>query len=712
MFSDPLFRDPSSLVSTSSVPVSASFSPSLCIADPSFEVSQLTLLLSKFFVDLDITIDSSVVLSRIAAASVFYNPVNAESAALAAANGFRLPSDIVLRDSFDFSRTSSLVDLVQDRQQLFRHDRFNSDRCRLFMEDPEYATLMDIAVNGAYVPVPSIFRETTSPPRFRPVHARLQSVFERHAFDLSESGTVLLLNSSLLDSVPLHYSSLHWTVKPGKALGRLLGDLSNSEISDSALNTDETRLELEGRYGSLYHPTIVDFIDYIFMAIDKWGLANITFFKEDIANAFAQFPFDPSCTRHLAFQLSTNVTMIYLYGMFGWTGAPFVFGVFSRALLRLIQPIICSFLVIYVDDFMAVGPSYNILRDKQTVIESVRSVFGPSAINEAKSIPPSRQMEFIGWFLDLDSFTVRPNDKGILKLAVAFFHSSPFGRKSIPLVQWEKLASLATRYSTMLVAMRPFVQPFMIRTSRKSGFARPNSAAKVSMIVWRMVSIFLLSDKNLFSVPLCSVRSLKPVPRVTLITDASPLGAGLAVYDYSLNTCIFHFSYRFPFNTIESEFQNSREFLALLISCIVLCFKGYKDTPIHWIGDNMSSLSWIEKNMVSSSSSQASFLAFTWILLGSRNQIVSSAHRAGVDMGDIDGLSRFMDTSFSAETAVDPSVTLILDPIISLCDPSLLTSSRSILDRLTSIISLCRNIVFRPVLLRDSTHTSIGPVFN
>jgi hypothetical protein len=263
---------------------------------------------------------------------------------------------------------------------------------------------------------------------------------------------------------------------------------------------------------------------------------------------------------------------------------------------------------------MAVGPIDKILRDKEIVIDSVRSVFGPSSINEAKSIPPSRQMDSIGWFLDLDSFTVRPNDKGILKLAVSFFHSSPFGKKSIPLVQREKLASLSTRYSVMLVAMRPFVQPFyaMIRISRSSGFARPNSLAKVSMIVWRMVSIFLLSDKTLFSVPLCSVRSLKPVPLLTLITDASPLGAGLAMYDYSLNVCIFHFSYRFPFVTIESEYQNSREFIALLVSCIVLCFKGYKDTPIHWIGDNMSSLSWVEKDMVSSSSSQASFLAFTW----------------------------------------------------------------------------------------------------
>jgi hypothetical protein len=220
--------------------------------------------------------------------------------------------------------------------------------------------------------------------------------------------------------------------------------------------------------------------------------------------------------------------MIYLVGMFGWTGSPFVFGVFSRAFQRQCEARITGKLEVYVDDFMAASPAVSARDDQLVTQQFVRLACGPKAINVSKSLPPARTAEFIGWFIDLNLASLRPNDKGIRKLVVSFFGCQ--FHKPLPLQDYQVLASLACRYSQGLIGLRPFVQPLYVMTrgwSSNQARKRPISSAKLAIVVWRTVALILLRNPSRLAIPLVNFTRDPESWTHYIISDAGPLALGL-----------------------------------------------------------------------------------------------------------------------------------------------------------------------------------------
>jgi hypothetical protein len=601
-----------------------------------------------------------------------YSTSATEAAAEADANHFELPPEVLSRDTDALHAVASLSDLVRSRQLDSAASRFNPQRCRdCFSQDPEFSTLMAIATEGARIDVSPTFVRQSVPDPPRQITRRIPHTILKHACKLWSSGNALILPLTDVQHLNPHFNNIHWCPKPGAPAGRFLGDCSNRQSGD-VLNSREAKTAIIERYGDLRHPTIVDLVRLIFRVADKaGGLDKIKLWKEDISGAFSQYNHYPEEVILLSFQITLLLVLIYLVGMFGWTGSPFVFAVFSRAFSRQANATIAGELEVYVDDFMAASPSDKAAADQQTTQRLVVNAFGPDGINLSKSVLPSRCTDFIGWLIDLDLKSVRPNQKGIEKIVMAFFSFDMDAAH--PLRTYQVLASLACRYSRGIIGMRPFVQPLyaMTRGFHRSDSRRSaTSPVKLTIGVWRAVGLALLDQPSSLAVPLSSLIRDPSSWEFYIISDAGPFGLGLAIYSRTEEKCLAHISYRLPFDASDPKFQNAREFQGLILGHIVLHHLGIRHKHIQWRGDNVAALSWARKESCRSSATQASFLLYSWISILSGNQLVRADHQAGTSMGDIDSLSRFYETQFSEDTNVSPDLQG-LDEVFSLCDPTL-----------------------------------------
>ena len=592
-----------------------------------------------------------------------------------AVTDFRLPPDVFTRDATDLLRKESLSDLIQERQIYRAPSRFNADRCRkVFINDPEFDILMEIASSGVRIDTDESFACCSNPDATRQIETRLPNTLAFHAFELWRTGAVLLLPRTILNPYKPHYSNVHWVPKPGLDIGRFLGDCSNREVG-SPLNSRLAKDLIKDRFGTIEHPTIAELVNMIVQFADlHGGLSNVVLWKEDIAGAFGQYNHRASDCHLLSFPIAPDLAMVYMCGMFGWTGSPYAFGPFSRAFKRQCNLRIHGRMDVYVDDFMGVSTVANGDRDQELAQQLIVDAFGPGGINLAKSTPPVRWTELIGWTVDLDLGTLRPNPKGIEKLALAFFSINIDEKQSLHSLQ--VLASLACRYSQGLRGMRSFVQPLYVLTRgwhRKLHRKSLTSSSKLAIVMWRSVTLILLSDPTFLAVPLSTFRTTSVEDwQFFIISDAGPEALGVAVYDRSYH-CLAHTSFKLPFHATESRYQNAREFQGLLLGELVLCWLGINHARIEWRGDNMSELSWARRDMCTSSTAQVSFLAHSWLNILSDNEIVSVVHQAGTTMGDIDGLSRFRVTQFEAITDVTAHLRTASELFV-LCDP---TANRS-----------------------------------
>lgn len=609
---------------------------------------------------------------RVASCIAEFAPTKAVTEAVTAAQGFAFPPAVYTRDAETFIHLGdSLEAVVAAQHESARHSRFNSQRCHsLLQDDPEYSVLLTMATHGVPIDVTQEFQPCRVPPPRRHLHTQLLNVYRSHAFQLWSAGHALLLPSALLSNTLLHYNPAHWTSKPGKPLGRFLCDCSNG-VATSVLNSDHLKPSFSRRFGELHHPTISDIVSMIIHVSEReGGLHNLLLWKEDIAGAFSHFNYAANDAHLLAIQIDDEFTMVHTTGMFGWSGSPYAFGPISRALQRLVEKSIAGGVRVYVDDFMGVS-HHKVAQDEQRICqEKITALLGSNAVNVLKSLPPARAADFIGWYIDLESASIRPNDRGIRKLTAVFFGHNFSKHVKHPIVIYQKLASLASRYSAALLAMRPFVHPFFALTSGK-GPRACSSECRLAILVWRTVILSLLSNPGGFCVPLSAMCEPGVHSSWNIISDAGPHGLGVALYQgNSWNESGWYASYRLPFDASSPDYQNAREFLGLLYGLLLCIHANLNHTTITWYGDNKSSLAWVRKGRSSSRFAQLAYYALTWLCLHLNIEICSTVHVAGTLMGDIDSLSRFKPHSLSNARDASQYVLHNAEQLLRLCDPT------------------------------------------
>ena len=581
-----------------------------------------------------------------------------------------------------------LIWLVQAAQLSKSPGRFNESRCRdVFSEDPEFPTLLALATVGATVPISDDFVIQETPEPLRKLHLRLGNCIPQHALKLWESGKALLFRIAQLPSqLMLHFNNSHWTSKPLTDEGRYLFDCANI-ANGSTINSDESFFIAENLYMPLKHPTILSILrSAVELALSlNCPLSDLRLWKDDIKGAFGQFNFDPHSCYLMATQIAVGIVMIYISGCFGYHACPLIFGVFSRAITRVLTRLCSGSVYVYVDDLIGFSHMSAAVEDQKIAQEVIIRTFGPNSLAE-KSLLPCQSGEILGWTVDLIRELIRPNDKAIRKLMFAFF-TVDLEAEKWPLRQCQMLASLAERYSLALSGMKNFVQPLhnMCRSPPKEGssssFAldrskmRVTSAARFAVEMWRVVAICLFADPLCFAIPIRTLIRDSSIADLYFISDAGPLLAGFAIYD-SYGCLLFYSAYSWPF-VRNDDYQNAKEFLAFLLALVsAVLILDVRDCCIHWTGDNSSALSWVADGKCQSSFAQLAFIAYSFLCLRRNLCVVDVKHRPGHLMGAIDALSR------NNAHNLDPKLLRSIDDfeeikeLILLCDPILLLNAK------------------------------------
>ena len=616
----------------------------------------------------------------------------AEVVAREASKSFLGFPDEVLDESIDKlinEFDASLPRMVEAAQESKKEFRFNESRCRdVFVDDPEFDTLLLLATVGATVPVEDDFVVQDSPEPLRMLHLRLGQCIPQHAFKLWESGKALLLRiADLPRRLVLHFNNSHWTSKPDADAGRYLFDCANI-ANGSTINSEYAFERAEEVYLKLSHPTILEILRG---AVDlatllRCPLSDLRLWKDDIKGAFGQFNFNPLSCYLLATQVAVGVVMIYIAGCFGYHACPLIFGVFSRAITRVLAVRCCGVVFVYVDDLIGFSHVSSAGADQTVAQELIIDIFGPDSLAD-KSLLPCLSGEVLGWTVDLNTELVRPNDKGIRKLMFAFFMVD-LKATHWPLQQCQMLASLAERYSLALSGMKNFVQPLhnLCRSPEptidrpRSRFntikkMRVSSAARFAVEMWRFVAVSLFADPLSLAVPIRALVRDELVAELYFVSDAGPDKAGFAVYD-PLGSLLFYSAYEWPF-VRNDNFQNAKEFLAFLLSIVsAVLVLDVRDCCIHWTGDNSSALSWVKDERCQSSFAQLAFITYSFLCLRRNLCVVDVLHRPGHLMGAIDALSRDKAHDLDPEKFVSLKHFEVVRELALLCDPILLQDKR------------------------------------
>ena len=174
----------------------------------------------------------------------------------------------------------------------------------------------------------------------------------------------------------------------------------------------------------------------------------------------------------------------------GWEGTPYAFNVVSRTLDVITSDTIEGAGLWYVDDLNAYSNRRTYETDMSRVDVEVRTLLGPSSVAAEKD-KSGRQLDMIGWLIDLDTQLVTISDKNLNKTLHAFFSFNVVE----PITLHQVMASLASRYTQINVLMEVHARrrlpelarvevllwgAFLLLSVHPACFARPFQSFRVS----------------------------------------------------------------------------------------------------------------------------------------------------------------------------------------------------------------------------------------
>jgi len=215
--------------------------------------------------------------------------------------------------------------------------------------------------------------------------------------------------------------------------------------------------------------------------------------------------------------------------------------------------------------------------------------------------------------------------------------------------------------------------------------------------MWQIIPLMCHKNKDLLSVPLYLFDKNR-TPDYVLFSDASPFGVASAIFNPE-GKLLFYTNFKLTFispHGIESKYQNAREYLGYFLGIFLFryCFTGVVHPNLKWINDNTSALSWAEQDKCSSIAAQTAHIATTWlsVILGIPNPEIH--HIPGIEMGNIDALSRFQNHSLPSELFIDLSQNSILIELFSLFDFTLTDTLDSHINVMLRIHDILKTFIF------------------
>lgn len=320
-------------------------------------------------------------------------------------------------------------------------------------------------------------------------------------------GLALIFPASLVDgptsvvgpeiAAQLHVSSLHHVLQVSKTQGRTLADSSNDiRGPDFNLNGPITKQLCKEEFGQIHLPTMAEICRMIVDVTDTVGTASahrLVLAKGDLKGAFSLLDLRPANAALNAFEMMIHgfsYVYIPLAGYFGWTGFPYAFGVVSRVLQRLVQRSIMGDVRIYVDDLVIITLSEFLNFDLSVASHVSCELLGPGSMAEDK-FDAGRQLDVLGWEIDLDSQTVRTSERNFLKGLYWFWKVGSLSRN--PTVEeCQKVAAYGTRYALVCPMLTPFLGP-LYRMQAKVQWKHSSCSVTVDREYRRAVDVWISS---------------------------------------------------------------------------------------------------------------------------------------------------------------------------------------------------------------------------
>ena len=536
------------------------------------------------------------------------------------------------------------VDTSPDRMSHVRVDLWTSD------DNPERGLLHEL-VGGIRVETPPDFIPNGAFPQppLRALYLKVHSAVDRMVYDTHKKGWCFFLTmASALLLTGIHFVAAHWAVNKGKLEGRTITDASGGRLG-SILNGSITRDLSKEHYRPIQHPTIV-FMILLLLAFKEqhpdvpWD--NIDLWKADVSSAFNRLYWEPSAVRYFAMQLVGGICVLFLVGTFGYTGTPFAFEVCTRAFRWEFKRRLKSCNDMYCDDVMAGGLREDLPGDKVIVKAHMDGLLGPGSFSEKKyecMTESLRRIDWLGYTVCLRHLTLTISRRNFRKTILGFLTVDLSQRVSVR--DMERLASWASRYSLICVALRPFsyrlYASFKWMTNRDAS-VELSADVKAIIWLWRASLCALSLDESNYARKIYSFQPKEP--KVLARFDSSLKGVGFLLGWLTSRGPEWFGGGAFsllPFGFgKESRYQNCAEFIGVNCVSLALIKMGLSDVGVLLEGDSMSALAWALSEHYSGSLVFNASLVHTAISSVHKPSYVSKNHIKGVDNSQCDDLSR------------------------------------------------------------------------
>ena len=303
---------------------------------------------------------------------------------------------------------------------------------------------------------------------------------------------------------------------------------------------------------------------------------------------------------------------------------------------------------------------------------------GPNSIETSKS-ETGRSITFIGFEIDLDKKLITISERNILRTLYGFLNiniAEPIKVKTL-----QKLASWASRYSSICAYMKPFLSVLYAEYAGKGDHVSLRMSKRACRVIscFRVLLGLTAINSVCFARPIESYQSIEQ--DITIEFDASLTGVGLLYYKRSSTREILLGGGAVDISMLNFKsnpaYQNTAEFIAAILGIRGLRQLGISIRNISLRGDSITALKWAESGKFKGE--LVGNAAIIFILQGIYENISVSkvTHLSAEDNWRSDYLSRgetIVGLKELNKSLGNPiAINLDNDEVISLCDPNLPT---------------------------------------
>lgn len=151
----------------------------------------------------------------------------------------------------------------------------------------------------------------------------------------------------------------------------------------------------------------------------KWE--HLVLFEKDLRGAFTLLFFDEDGIQNLAMEMTDDKVIIFMCGIFGWTGTPAAFQVVTRALIEEFKHKLEGDVTIYSDDTLVTTLQNYLKSDMQTTEAVCTNLLGPKSIERTKN-ESGRILTLIGYEIDMDNQLITILERNLQRTLYGFLN--------------------------------------------------------------------------------------------------------------------------------------------------------------------------------------------------------------------------------------------------------------------------------------------------